>query len=143
MNRRDFLIALGLSLLAAGCVTTKFKDAIETDICSLIEKPSEYTNRIVAVSGVAKPAHSYNIDLSSEECGGKVITLLVPGSMENDPAYDALSSLLWTDQDEVENQVQVRVIGKFIWRPDAVPAWLLSLRKIESAEKTGAGVDFP
>jgi len=81
------------------------------------------------------PTAHYIIALYDSNCPEKKFALAIPSKLENDSKLDELRKIIWVDDPMLASRARVQITGRFMWRPDDVPARTLSLNSVDSAEK--------
>jgi hypothetical protein len=86
------------------------------------------------IEALATPASHYTTAVYDPACADKKFALATTPEVEQAKSYKELRAILWGAYPEKKNQARVRMTAKFSWHQNEVPARVLSLSSLESAE---------
>jgi hypothetical protein len=121
------LLALGLS----GCSTLTTR-ITPTDLCSVADAPMQYSGKIIRVSGIASPGPHYDTAINGVSCPNRLFAITADESVENTASYGLLRKIIFGS--EREQNATVDLTARFVWRPNEVPARILVVRVVHSAQ---------
>jgi hypothetical protein len=123
------LLVLGLS----GCSTLGTQIA-PVGLCSVAAAPAQYSGKIIRVSGIASPGPHYDAAINGVACPSLLFAISPSESVENTASYGVFRKIIFGTYLEREQRAKVDLTARFVWRPNEVPARILVVKVMHSAQ---------